>query len=59
MSKDRYRSIFSQRNEGYCVYYPSVLAPGAICNRRGCSSEILTLTTKGDHLGVAHAFCDP
>jgi len=27
-------------------------------NRRGCSSEILNLTPKGDHLGVAQAFCD-
>ena len=26
---------------------------------RGCSSEILNLTPKGDHLGVAQAFCDP
>ena len=30
-----------------------------IWNRRGCSSEILNLTLKGDHLGVAQAFCDP
>ena len=29
-----------------------------IWNRRGCSSEILNLTRKGDHLGVAQAFCD-
>ena len=29
-----------------------------IWNRRGCSSEILNLTPKGDHLGVAQAFCD-
>ena len=29
-----------------------------IWNRRGCSSEILNLTSKGDHLGVAQAFCD-
>ena len=27
--------------------------------KRGCSSEILNLTPKGDHLGVAQAFCDP
>ena len=27
--------------------------------RRGCSSEILNLTPKGDHLGVVQAFCDP
>ena len=25
MSKDKYPSIFSQPNKGYCVYYPSVL----------------------------------
>ena len=30
-----------------------------IWNRRGCSSDILNLTPKGDHLGVAQAFCDP
>ena len=30
-----------------------------IWNRRRCSSEILNLTPKGDHLGVAQAFCDP
>ena len=30
-----------------------------IWNRRGCSSEILNLTPKGDSLGVAQAFCDP
>ena len=30
-----------------------------IWNRRGCSSEILNLTPKGDHLGVAQAFGDP
>ena len=30
----------------------------SIRNRRGCSSEILNLTPKGDHLGVAQAFCD-
>ena len=38
-------------------------APGGggtpIWNRRGCSSEILNLTPKGDRLGVAQAFCDP
>ena len=28
-------------------------------NRRGCLSEILNLTPKGDHLGMAQAFCDP
>ena len=27
-----------------------------IWNRRGCSSEILNLTPKGDHLGVPQAF---
>ena len=31
----------------------------SIWNRRGCSSEIFNLTPKGDHLGVAQAFCDP
>ena len=40
------------------------LVPGGggvtpIWNGRGCSSEILNLTPKGDHLGVAQAFCDP
>ena len=30
-----------------------------IWNRRGCSSEFFNLTPKGDHLGVAEAFCDP
>ena len=30
-----------------------------IWNRWGCSSEILKSTPKGDHLGVAQAFCDP
>ena len=30
-----------------------------IWNRRECSSEILNLTPKGGHLGVAQAFCDP
>ena len=37
------------------------LNPGGspIWNRRRCSSEILNLTPKGDHLGVAQAFCDP
>ena len=30
-----------------------------IWNRRGCSSEILNLSPKGEHLGVAQAFCDP
>ena len=28
-------------------------------NRRECSSEILNLTPKGGHLGVAQGFCDP
>ena len=28
MSKDKYPSIFSQSNLGYCVYYPSVLKIG-------------------------------
>ena len=30
-----------------------------IWNRRGCLSEILNLTPKGDHLGVTPAFYDP
>ena len=30
-----------------------------IWNRQGCSLEILNLTPKGDHLGMAQAFCDP
>ena len=30
-----------------------------IWNRRGCLSEILNLTPKGVHLGMAQAFCDP
>ena len=30
-----------------------------IWNRRGCSLEILNLIPKGDHLGMAQAFCDP
>ena len=29
-----------------------------IWNRQGCSLEILNLTPKGDHLGVAQVFCD-
>ena len=39
----------------------NILIPGGtpIRNRRGCSSESLNLTPKGDHLGVAQAFCDP
>ena len=28
MSKDKYPSIFSQPNGGYCVHYPSVLKIG-------------------------------
>ena len=28
MSKDKYSSILPQPNEGYCVYYPSVLKIG-------------------------------
>ena len=28
MSKDKYPSIFSQPNRGFCVYYPSVLKIG-------------------------------
>ena len=40
-----------------CSNHPSGGTP--IWNRRGCSSEILDLTPKGDHLGVAQAFRDP
>ena len=32
-------------------FYPGGGTP--IWNKRGCSSEILNLTPKGDHLGVA------
>ena len=38
------------------------LPPGRrnpIWNRRECTSGILKLTPKGDHLSVAQAFCDP
>ena len=46
-----------------CTLHHCYLRPGGggtpIWNRRGCSSEILNLTPKGDHLGVAQAFCDP
>ena len=40
---------------------PNILDTGAtrggtpIWNRRGCSSQILNLTPKGDHLGIAHS----
>ena len=54
---------------GYCPHpHPArdanitYWAPGGgtpIWNRRGCSSEILNLTPKGNHLGVAQAFFDP
>ena len=42
-------------------YWRELQARGGtlILNRRGCSSEILNLTPKGDHLGVAQAFCGP
>ena len=30
-----------------------------IWNRRDARLEILNLTPKGEHLGVAQAFCDP
>ena len=32
---------------------------GALWNRYGWLSEVLNLSPKGDHLGVAQAFCDP
>ena len=38
------------------VYF-SILSVDSRCTR--CLSEILNLTPKGDHLGVAQAFCDP
>ena len=38
---------------------PRVGGRTPIWNRQGCSSEILNLTPKGDHLGVVQAFCDP
>ena len=41
------------------ISYPGGGGGAPIWNRRGCSSEILNLTPKGDHLGVAQAFCDP
>ena len=38
-----------------CVFMDYARGGGGtpIWNRRGCSSEILNLTPKGDHLGVA------
>ena len=50
---------FSKRttlcNEGVMLIGDSGYDPGGtpIWNRRGCLSEILNLTPKGDHLGVA------
>ena len=46
---------------GYVTHNPAGGGGGGtpIWNRRGCSSEILNLTPKGDHLGAAQAFCDP
>ena len=65
--------ITSQRNENSgkwdetlpILQYQLTFGPGGggggtpIWNRRGCSSEILNLTPKGDHLGVAQGFRDP
>ena len=42
-----------------CTIPPGGGGVTPIWNRRGCSSEILNLTPKGDHLGEAQAFCDP
>ena len=50
----------SYRSDGFQLN--NEMTPGEktpIWNRRGCLSEILNLTPKGDHLGVAQAFCDP
>ena len=43
------------------LFYLTAIRPGGgtpIWNRQGCSSEIFNLTPKGDHLGVAQAFCN-
>ena len=41
------------------VYFPGGGGGTLIWNRQGHLSEILNLTPKGDHMGVAQAFCDP
>ena len=44
------------RNKMSKRYINKLVVPAGktpIWNRRGCSSEILNLTPKGDHLGVA------
>ena len=61
---EKIRFLFHLRKRNFSKQ-PSLLqwrfsGPGGtpIWNRRGCSSKILNLTPKGDHLGVAHALCD-
>ena len=52
--------VTNQKCSSYCELLG--LSPGGeggLPYRLGCSSEILNLTPKGDHLGVAQAFCDP
>ena len=44
---------------GLPIFSLQQLGGTSIWNRRGCSSEILNLIPKGDHLGVAQGFCDP
>ena len=39
MSKDKYLSIFSKSNGGYCVYYPSNIFPNI---RKSAGSAILS-----------------
>ena len=47
------------RNEFLQPATPGVGGGTPKWNRRGCSSKMLNLTPKRDHLGVAQAFCDP
>ena len=58
-----YNNVNSRdKSTNSCYLHQGPVAPGGetpIWNRRGCSSEILNLTPKGDHPGVAQAFCDP
>ena len=68
LSKISKGSVFFHQGVKNCVTYECSTQdtgthPGRggtpIWNRQGCSSEILNLTSKGDHLGVAQAYCDP